>query len=233
MEEKNSTYNDTTKLLSNILSTLPDMKLHHVIITVFLFFTSTRILSANTTHIFALILIYLVLTRVQAKEAETGMDVNQDMDYKLEMLGAPLYFHVDVNFINLFFDIFGWREKNPNNFDHAIKSVNNVLKLETDTEKPLKRCMDSYEVAFDQGKIALNMMHGFVYVLDHPLKIEKLKKVLTRLQQLLERHLAKMRENCDVLENAKESLDIDSKFVQDSHGPKPYDSHKMSPFDFY
>jgi hypothetical protein len=205
----------------------------YFIIGLVVLFTSTRLIKAGPSHIFSLMLGYLIIVKLREKEKEGNLSFNEKMDYRNELLSAPSHFHLDANLINLFYSIFGWREKNANNFDHAVAAVNNILKIESDTEKDLERCVDNYEIAFDQSKIALNMIHGFVYTLDHPLLIKKLKKVLVRLQQLLERHLQNIRDNCEITEEKKATRDVNSRFIEDSQGPKPFDGDKMSQFDYY
>lgn len=205
----------------------------YILIGLSVLFISTRLIKAGSSHIFTIIVAYFIVSKLQQHENQSALNFNEEMDYRLEILGAPSHFHMDPNIINLFFNIFGWRKKNPYNFDHAIKAVNNILQIEQDTEKPLKRCVDNYDIAYDQKNIAMNLMHGFVYNIDHPLLVKKLKKVLVRLQELLERHLITIQKNCDVLESKKDSIDVNSRFIQDAFGPKPYDENSMTPFDYY
>lgn len=205
----------------------------YVFIGMVVFFVSTRVAKATSGHIFALIATYLIIQKLQQQESVSTMSFNQEMDYRLDLLGAPSHFHVDTNIINLFYNIYGWRDKNAYNFDNAIKAINNILKIEADSKLPLQRCVDNYEVAYDQRNIALNLMHGFIYSLDHPILVAKLKKVLVRLQELLERHLVAIQKNCENIENAKDGIDVNSRFIEDAHGPKPYDGASMTQFDYY
>ena len=184
-------------------------------------------------HIFALLACYLIITKMKEIEKVEYLNFNQETDYRLEMLGSPSFFHFDINVINLFFSIYEWRKKNENNFDNAIKAVNNILQIKSESEKPLIRCVDNYDIAFDQSKIAMNLMHGFIYSIDHPLLVLKLKKVLSRLQQLLERYLVDIQKNCESLEKKKPTIDVNSRFIEDAIGPKPYDVATMTQFDFY
>lgn len=205
----------------------------YLLIALAILFISTRVIQAKASHIFAVLLGYLIISKLREKEVTETLNFNQNIDYRNELLSSPSHFHMDVNIINLFFSIFGWRNKNANNYDNAVKAVNNILRLEADTEGKLERCVDNYEVAFDQSKTALNLIHGFVYTLDHPLLIKKLKKVLARLQQLLQRHLENIRKNCQISEDIKDGRDTNSRFIEDAEGPKPFDGQKMSQFDYY
>ena len=196
-------------------------------------YTSTRLMKAGASHIFALMVAYGIITRLKEISTNDTLSINEEIDYRLEILGAPSHFHLDTNLINLFFSIYGWRERNPNNFDNAIKAVNNVLKISEDTEHVLQRCVDNYEIAYDQSKIAMNMIHGFTYSIDQPLLVTKLKKVLIRLHMLLERHIRQIQKNCEITEGKKKSIDVNSRFIEDAHGPKPFDGSSMTQFDYY
>lgn len=214
------------------VSELP-MDFKYVLIALALLFISTRLMKAGPSHIFALLCSYLIIQKLQKQQQESFSSFNQEMDYRLNILNAPSHFHKDSDLINLFFNIYSWRERNANNFDLAIKAVNNVLRIESDSEKLLVRCFDNYDIAYDQAKIAMNLMHGFVYSVTEPLLVKKLKKVLSRLQQLLERHLVNIQRNCESIEAAKGGIDVNSRFLEDAQGPKPYDGATISQFDYY
>lgn len=194
-------------------------------------FISTRILHANTSHLFALIVASGIIYYLKTNK-ETSIDnVYTTTEYKLKILGDPDHFHFDVNFINLFYSIYTWRSLNENNFDSAIESVNNLLQLEGDSENKLVRCVDNYEVAEDYSKNAMNLMHGFIYSISQPLLVTKLKKVLERLQQLLERHLSTFRQNCDIIEKNKPKIDLNTRYIYPD-GPQPYNP-SLSTFDHF
>jgi len=205
----------------------------YVILGMGMLFVSTRLMKAGPSHVFALLATYLLVQQLQKRQAQSVMSFNDEMDYRLGMLGSPSHFHMDADIINLFFNMYGWRASNAYNFDNAIKAVNNILQIEKDSEKPIARCVDNYDIAYDQKNIATNLVHGFVYTIDNPLLVTKLKKALERLGNLLERHLVKIQRNCESLENAKESIDVNSRFIEDALGPKPYDGANMSQFDYY
>lgn len=230
MSDKDTQITDRSFL--QIWSTLPT-NFRYVIIALIVIFTSTRLIRAGPSHIFALACIYIIVTTLQQQESQSTLSFNHKMDYKLDMLGSPSNLHRDSNLINLFYDIYGWRALNANNFDNAIKAVNNVLQIESDSEKPLKRCVDNYEVAVDQRNIAMNLIHGFIYSIDQPILVTKLKKVLIRLQDLLERHLSNIQRNCETLEQKKGGIDVNTRFIEDAKGPKPYDGAETSRFDYY
>lgn len=215
----------------NSISTIPT-EFQYTVIVLLLFYVSTSILKVSTGHIFAIIVAIIIIYKLDKDDKENTINFNEEIDYRNEMLGTPSFFYKDPNFINLFYDIINWKKLNPNNFNNAIISVNNVLQIEDDSEKPLINCVDNYQVANEQAAIAINMVHGFTYVLDNPLLIKKLKNVLKRLRELLERHITQIKKNCDNIEDKKESRDINSRFVDDTNGPFAYDPN-ITNFDYY
>lgn len=230
-ENEEKTITSNFEIFSALNDLTPNFK--YLLIGVGIIFVSTRLLKAGTSHIFALLAVYLIIQKLSEKETLENVSFNEDMEYRLKILGSPSQFYRDANLINLFYNIYGWRSLNPNNFDHALKAINNILQIESDSEKPLKRCVDNYDVAHDQRNLALNLVHGFIYSLDNPILVTKLKKVLKRLQILLERHIVNIQKNCQMLEDKKSSIDVHSRFIEDANGPKPYDGGSMSNFDYY
>jgi hypothetical protein len=213
--------------------TLPPT-LVYVIIAIVVFFVSTRLMNAGPGHIFALLLGGVIITHLQAKLGADALSFNAEMDYRIDMLGSPSHFHLDTNLINLFYSIYGWRKLNASNFENAIKACNNVLRLRADAEKDLARCVDNYEIAYEQSRLCLNFVHSFVYVISQPLLVKKLQRVLSRLQQLLERNLLFIKARCDEIELEKPRRDIDSRFIEDVEGPKAYDPYTSgTAFDYY
>lgn len=189
----------------------------------------TRVVDIRLGHIFALAVAYIIVTRLQQHHQEEDLSFNVEIDYRLDLLGAPSHFHNDINIINFFFDIYDWRQYNVTDFDRAVKAVNNILQIEEDTAiADLIGCVDNYDVAYGQMKLALNLLHGFVYNLDHPEKIKKLKIVMARLVQLLQRHIQAIQRNCEA---TKRPLNVRSRFINDAFAPKPYD--ETAGLDFY
>jgi hypothetical protein len=157
-------------------------------------------------------------------DASSQMDMFVDeMKIKLDALGSPSHFYMDTNLILLFYDILPWRTRNPNNFDVAIDAVNNVLILETETQKLSEFCVEHYEVAMDQRKLALNNIYGIIYELEHfRLVRNKLRAVLQRLMVLLERHMDTIRERCATIEQQREPTVL-TRYIEDAKGVKAND----------
>ncbi len=204
----------------------------YVLIVVSVFYVSTRLIRANTSHIFALMLATFGVYIVWKKTQESISNFNETLDVKMALLGDPPFLYMDANLINLFHDILPWRTKAPNNFDLALKAVGNVLKIERDAEGPMTRCADQFSLAREQEKLAMNLVHSFVYVLDNKVLVEKLKVVLQRLHQLLERHMATISRHCDAKERAKDTPDINTGIIN-FNGPFARDPAMSSHFDVY
>jgi len=215
--------------MDNIVENIPNNFVYIVIIAS-IFYIFTQVIQARTSHIFSLIVTFFIIKTLREKSTTEYENFNTDIDYRYELIGLPSNFYMDVNLINLYFSIYKWKNFNPHNYNESIRAVNNVLQIEKHSQK-LSRCVDNYEIAYDQSKNALNMLHGFIYNIEQPQLVAKLKKVLHRLQELLARHLSNIRKNCDTIEKNKPKINVDSRFVQDHDGPKAHDQY--SQFDFY
>ena len=205
----------------------------YVILGLVVFWISTKVIQAKASHLFALYVAAGLIYYLHTRNITETLNFNEETKYKYTVLGSPSHFHYDTNLINLFYNIYNWRAFDENTFDNAIKSANNVLKIEADSEKPLQRCVDNYDVARDQAKLTINLIHSFNHTLDNPTLLKKLENVLTRLQMLMERHLDKIKENCQITESRKESVDVHTRFIQDDKGVKAYDPRTNEFFDVY
>lgn len=198
----------------------------YVIVAIIVFFVSTRIIHAGPTHIFALIVLIGIIYKLEKDRLEESLTSNEELDYRSEKIGNPEYFYRDPNFINLFYDILKWKNLNPTNYNNAVKSIDNVLRIEHDTEIGVANCIANYNIANEQAGIAINMIHGFTYVLDHPILLSKLKNVLQRLRELLERHIRLIREYCNKTDTVKS--------IEDPNGPFGYDELTVNDqFSYY
>jgi hypothetical protein len=215
----------------NLIHNIPNNFIYLVIFIVVMY-TSTILLKTRTSHMIALIVSYYIVSSLDQKSRMELSNFNKEIDSKYNVIGKPKNFYLDANLILLYYSIYKWRNLNPNNYDESVKACNNVLQIQLDSDKGLIRCVDNYEIALEQSKLALNYIHGFVYNIDNPILVKKLKDVLKRLQQLLARHLFVIRNNCQQIENNKSSIDVNSRFIQDSDGPKAYDEY-VSNFDLY
>jgi hypothetical protein len=184
------------------------------------------------SHAIALVMAYLVIQRLQKDSRNKTDTFIDETKLKWQAIGYPSYFYLDPNFIILFYDILEWRNLNPNNYDIAIKATNNVLQIAEESRKLQYGCVDNYEVAMDQRKLALNMLYAFVHTMDHK-KVyqDKLRSVLQRLMVLFERHMDIIRNNCKKLSD--ENINVNTRFISDAKTFKAYDPSAISGFDIF
>ena len=201
------------------------------IIVLIVFYVCTKMMNIGPGYIFAFLVSSLIIYTLQNQEKKEFTDINEEIDFRNNILKSPSHFYLDTNLINLFYSVYRWRSKNPNNFDLAIKAANNVLQIENDSEKPLLQCASQYSVAVEQSQLAMNFMHGFIYNIDQPLLVNKLKRTLVRLQELLERHIKNIQNNCESVN--KYEINVNTKYIEDADGPKPYDKYGTSQFNVY
>ena len=225
----NSNSNSSKLKLQNL--ELPENFIY-VVIFLCIIYISTRIVKAKSSHIFGLIVSIIIIYKLQNIQLDETITFNNEIDYKYKTIGNPSHFYMDVNLINLYYSIYKWKNLNSHNYNESIASVNNILKIEQES-KDLNKCVDNYEIALEQSKNALNMMHGFIYNISHKQLVEKLNNVLKRLQQLLTRHLEAIRMNCNEIENKKDKIDVHSRFIEDHNGPKAFDEFSTTQFDLY
>ena len=211
----------------------PNRNLSYVATVAVVFFLCTRVFRIRIGHILAMMLCVVIIYKLENEQSADDLDFNTTMEYQLQVIGEPSQFHNDTNLIDLFYNIVAWRDINANNYDQAIDAVNDILQLEQDTMNSTEYCVDNYDVARDKAKFALNLVHGFVYGIDHALLIDKLTKVLGRLQSLLETHLDQIRINCENQEQRKGKPNVYTRYIEDAKTFKAYDPDHMSTFDYY
>lgn len=210
-----------------------DPRLRNILVSVVVLYLCTRVFRVGTGHLLALALIVIILWKFQNDYSTDIMSFNETMEYQLRVIGNPSHFHFDTDLIEIFYNILPWRKLNPNNYDSAIEAINNVLILEEDTGHQQMYCVNNYEVARDKAKLALNLVHGFIYSIEHPLIKEKLDRVLERLQRILEKHLDIIQGNCDSQEEAKGGPNYFTRYIEDAKTVKAFDDSRMTPFDFF
>lgn len=197
-----------------------------------IFYLCTRVLKIGTGHVFALLITSAMLWTARANDSAGKMRMYQRLEDQIRAIGRPKYLYVDSNAVDFFYDYLGWRALNPDNYDRCVEAVDNMLRILVDTEKPLVRCVDHYQIAAEFGSVALNMMHGFVYVVDQPVLMKKLNRALYRLEGLVTKYLKQMRRNCAAIERGKGRRDVNWSFVPEDDVPHPYDPTETV-FDFY
>lgn len=206
--------------------------LQYTIIVLVSLFTFTRVFRIGSGHILAVIVSALIVWYVFNRSQSEQFGFLSSMEEKLNALGNPSHFHHDADLINLFFSIRNWRNLNPDNFDQAVTATNNVLRLVEESRFLRKQCIDSYHVAKDLAQLSLNLVHGFIYNIEHQELVTKLENVLERLQFLLGGQLNLMLERCMDHEKRK-GINVDSKFVIDSDNFKANDPMDHPTFDIF
>lgn len=226
--------NIASTIISGLQDVLPsDITLKHVAIVIVTFVLFTRVFKVGIGHVFALVLCLVILFKVHQEEKVDDNSFLTQVEARWKSLGSPSHLYHDVNIVNLFYNMLPWRKLNAYNYDQAIAAVNNVLKLESETYDMTEFCVDNYDVAMEQVSLSMNLVHGFIYSLEEPLLVQKLRNVLKRLRSLLERHLDVIRGNCKMQEKNKGRPNIYTRYIQDAKSVKPFDDTKMSPFEFY
>jgi hypothetical protein len=215
------------------MSAFKDPRIRNFIVIAVSVYFCTRVFNVNTGHILAFLLCAVIIWKIQQEEDKESMDFNTTLEYQLQTIGNPSHFHWDTDLVRLFFNLLPWRKLNANNYDTAIEAVNSVIRIEDDTNLTTEHCVNNYDVAFDKAKLAMNLVHGFVYSIEHPQLVKKLKLVLTRLQLLLEKHLDIIRGQCKFQEEQKGTPNVHSRYIEDAKTVKPLDPSRLSPFDFY
>ena len=207
-----------------------------------IFYVSTSVLRAKTGHIFAILtclLLFLVMSpsgalNVRHPYEEDELDEqNLETERRYKLLGAPTHFHFDTNLINFFYGLLSWRTLNPDAFDTSVEACNNVLALEEQAEKGLERCVDNYEIAADQARLALDHLHTFVYSISQPVLTSRLSLALSRLSNIMALHLKLIRQSCSLYERDKDSVTVGTRYLQREDHPLPYDyARNQTPFGF-
>jgi hypothetical protein len=214
------------------MSAVVPKEAQYLVVTTAIFYACTRLLRVELGHLFALGLATLLVGYMKNADTRAENRFYEDMEARLAALGSPPHLHLDSNLIVLFYEALPWRQLNPDTFDAAILAIDNVCALVMDSEKPLVRPVDSYEVARDFATLSMNLMHSLIYSLDadEPLLTTRHKNLLERLQSLLVKQLKQMQSNCGAIERAK-GRTVDWSYVPGDGVPQPYSEH--TPFEFF
>ena len=187
-----------------------------IVVVIVILFASTRVFSISLSHIFALILSIYCISQLN-NDDDQKKTAYDDLDYRNEQIGSPSNFYMDANFINYFYNIFMWRALNSDNFDTAIAAVNNILKIEKDSE--ISNDIQEYDIAYQMAKLAVTMIHGIVYSFKVPKETENLDISLVKLQKLLLKHLEIIKTN---YENNNDLVNVNTKYIDDISLPDPF-----------
>jgi hypothetical protein len=160
------------------------------------FMFSTRILKATSSHVFALLLSAFVVYFYKNIRANDTAGFHAVMERRYSAIGEPSHLHMDSNLINILFVLLEWRRLNPDAYDNLVDAVNNVLRIEAESQNLREGCYRNFQVASEQTRAAMNHTHAFVYSIERG-DVDRLSTVLDQLSRLLQRHLRTIKENCD------------------------------------
>ena len=138
---------------------MTQIELSYIAVAGAIFFVSTRILKAESSHVFALLCCLFLFMVTRDQRTYLDSDFNTRTELRFKTLGSPSHFHFDTNLINLFYGLLSWRALNPDAFDTCLESCNNVLIIQGHVESGAERCVDSYDIAADQARVALKHLH--------------------------------------------------------------------------
>ena len=196
----------------------------YIFISIFIVFFTTTIINSKISHLFAFILILFAVTYIQNRNKSRIKDFNEDLEFKLKTLNpknSPEFLHMDANIINLLSSIKDFKKFNSDTFDKIVESCDNMLHIHSDLKKGVNFPVHNFEIAIDQGNLAINYMHSFIINLPtSEVFNKKHEKVLDKFQILIKRNLDKMYIICKK-QTEKEGINRSTKFISHYEGTKP------------
>lgn len=112
-------------------------------ISIGILFFFTSIVKIELGHVLALFVSISILLSLSIYKKQELVDFNKDFEYKLNSLlddneEPPLYFYIDVDIINLFYNVRQDLSKyNYDSYKNTINCVDRVLNIKNDIEKKL------------------------------------------------------------------------------------------------
>lgn len=216
--------------MSNILDLInPDNMdnndvLKYIFISVGSIYFTTTILKSNTSHLFAFIIIILAISFLQNQNKGKIKDFNEDLEFKLKTLNPkqpPEFMHLDANIISLLASIKDFKKFNSDTYKKIVESTDNMLHIYSDLKKGITLPIQNFEIAIEQGTLAINYMHSFIINLPASTAFNKKHEaVLERFQLLIKRNLDKMYLICKE-QIEKEGINRSTKFISHYEGTKP------------
>lgn len=197
-----------------------------------IFFFSTRILQARTSHLFALILSAIVCVFLIRQSSGLKQTYLADMERKYLAIGAPRHMHTDARLVQFFHWLLDWRDVNPDAYDNTVIAVDGLLRVEADVVIGSDHCANDYDVALGLYRSAMNHLHSFIFSLEHPMQVTRLRNALDELRKLLVTHLSVISTTC----KGADGITVNTRYIDPLNQPAPYDDYKdeaWSRFAFY
>lgn len=229
----------------------------YIIISIFILFFFTSIVDIQLGHIFSVIISVSIIIIITVIKNEDVTNFDTDMEYKLNSLidhddYYPDYFYLDVDLINLFYNIKqDLADYNYNTYVNAIKTANNLLHIKYDILRDLcnppviqdlsdnfkiieeedKECKsilinayENYDNAEIQLKKCMNYLHSLIISIpSDPITHKKHDILLKRAHILLKRNLDTVKNRYD--KHVMKNLSSNTRFISDYDLPKAINKH--------
>ena len=190
-------------------------------------FVCTRIMRPKLGHLLALLLSVVTWYAWQSGAQDSRTQYLRDMERKYNEIGAPANMHSDARLVHFFHWLRDWRRLNPDAYDNALAASDGILRLERDVHSGLERCDDNYDVALSLYSVAMNHVHSFLFSIEHPVEVKRLRNALFALRSLLLSHLSVISASC----SSRDTSDPGARYRTDIDEPAPYGGD--DPFSVY
>lgn len=132
----------------------------------------------------------------------TSVDLMKTTEIQMEkIVPKPKYFYYDANFIDFAYNMLSYRLFNKQAYKKMIQAIDSFLQILIDIENhDLQNCAETYEVAVDMKKTALNELQSLIHSIpgdDGMIRSTKLVNAVKTLQLYLQRHLDTMADLCN------------------------------------
>jgi hypothetical protein len=181
-------------------------------------FVCTRIMRPKLGHLLALLLSILAWYAWQSAAQDSQTQYLHDMERKYNEIGAPANMHSDARLVQFFHWLQDWRRLNPDAYDNALAASDGILRLERDVLIGVQRYDDNYDVALSLYGVAMNHVHSFLFSIEHPVEVKRLRNALVALRTLLLSHLSLISRTC----STRDTMDAGARYLTDVDEPAPF-----------
>lgn len=195
-----------------------------------IFFVS-KVLFPSFANVTGLVAGLAIVYYLNDKKKSTASDYNKKYEIKLNsLIPRPVYFHIDPDLIDIFYNTRDFRQLNREAYDNALKTADNVLRIEVDAEKGLFYCQHHFDVAQDNYTKSLNHYHSLIFNMKQtsagslpvPKLRRKYQRALKDLQIVLRRHLDRIYKLCEKF-TKRRPINITTQ-IRYNRGPYPDDT---------
>ena len=179
-----------------------------------------------------IIIVYLSYNYVNDNNTSTLLLYEQKLN---NIHPKPKFFHLDINFVDIIYNLQDLRELNPSAFNSLVLTIDNFLKIENDIlNKGVYLPKENIDVILDLKRSAINNLHSFYFnVPVSKIYDLKLSNGLKSLNSLFDTHIHSMISHAN--KNYKyNNITTDTHFLQNSNIPRPIDNLRdYNSFFFY